>query len=775
MKKYCVVVIVLFSVLFQTNIEASPSGVENFRLPFDTTSLLDKKVSISQGPRCPEPNGSHNSSSSRSNEEAIDFSLEEEHVLVAPMGGEIFYKFEAAANSDSYAGGNILLILHDNGLKSIFAHLNAPSNEAEFQSLFSVGDNGKRSVSKGQYIAKSGNSGNVGAHLHFAVVKSDRSDVIDGEPVPIWQIPGLTWFEKDANPNYPSSGNCVFDGQNDGYAQWPPPGEKRLELERFTLERTNPKVGEDMQFEAVLKNTGEVPIALDVVFVRLRRNGETDIEVHAQNMGVVTILSGERRAFSLRGPPITVNGLWKIHKVEAHAQNDPWFTMREINGHIMIGFPSLVKDHPVTVSSVRNGNVGQFAVDGNHRTRWESSLNDNQTLEIDLGQVLTIDSILVRSDWAYPKWFKVEYSTGGEWNLLVDDVAGRQDNSTFIPLGDTQVSKLKFTFKERGTKWAHAIWEIEVYDLVDGCPALARCTSPATATPVQTATSVVTAEPTPVPGPTHTPQPNPTATPTSGPVDTILPEGHIVSPTDGTFVGTGWFEVTAYATDYQSGVKKVEFHFYHDGVWHMVYEDWSGSDGWKASVDTTGFWAQNDMKLLLWIEDNAGNRIQSNVISALTNVPVATPTETSVSTPTRTSVPTPTSTRTVVPTPTSTKTPMPTPTNTPVTDPMSGVISGTIVDEKGIPASRVDVWLFRDTQESVYWVKWVEDGTFVFDGLPYSTWIVQVEEVSDNDMWEEVEPHIVVINQDISDVNVTFNLTQKQIPMFKVFVPFMVR
>jgi len=207
----------------------------------------------------------------------------------------------------------------------------------------------------------------------------------------------------------------------------------------------------------------------------------------------------------------------------------------------------------------------------------------------------------------------------------------------------------------------------------------------------------------------------------------------------------------------------------------MVYEDWSGSDGWKASVDTTGFWAQNDMKLLLWIEDNAGNRIQSNVISALTNVPVATPTETSVSTPTRTSVPTPTSTRTVVPTPTSTKTPMPTPTNTPVTDPMSGVISGTIVDEKGIPASRVDVWLFRDTQESVYWVKWVEDGTFVFDGLPYSTWIVQVEEVSDNDMWEEVEPHIVVVNQDTSDLKVTFNLKQKQIPMFKVFVPFVMR
>jgi len=617
-------------------------------------------------------------------------------------------------------------------------------------------------VNSGQKLGVMGKTGTASAvHLHFQVMLDS------------FTMPGVGVCPSCLEPcNYligvvaGRDGNCGIDE---------PPGVKSLELERFTLERTNPKVGEDMQFEAILKNTGEVPIALDVVYVRLRRNGETDVEIHAQNMGVVTILPGERRAFSLRGPPITVNGLWKIHKVEAHAQNDPWFTMREINGHIMIGFPSLVKDHPVTVSSDRDGNVGQFAVDGNHRTRWESSLNDNQTLEIDLGQVLTIDSILVRSDWAYPKWFKVEYSTGGEWNLLVDDVAGRQDNSTFIPLGDTQVSKLKFTFKERGTKWAHAIWEIEVYDLVDGCPALARCTSPATATPVQTATSVVTAEPTPVPGPTHTPQPNPTATPTSGPVDTILPEGHIVSPTDGTFVGTGWFEVTAYATDYQSGVKKVEFHFYHDGVWHMVYEDWSGSDGWKASVDTTGFWAQNDMKLLLWIEDNAGNRVQSNVISALTNVPVATPTETSVSTPTRTSVPTPTSTRTVVPTPTSTKTPMPTPTNTPVTDPMSGVISGTIVDEKGVPVSRVDVRLFRDTQESVYWVKWVEDGTFVFDGLPYSTWIVQVEEVSDNDMWEEVEPHIVVINQDISDVNVTFNLTQKQIPMFKVFVPFMVR
>jgi len=38
-----------------------------------------------------------------------------------------------------------------------------------------------------------------------------------------------------------------------------------------------------------------------------------------------------------------------------------------------------------------------------------------------------------------------------------------------------------------------------------------------------------------------------------------------------------------------------------------------------------------------------------------------------------------------------------------------------------------------------------------------------------------VEPHIVVVNQDTSDLKVTFNLKQKQIPMFKVFVPFVMR
>jgi len=102
---------------------------------------------------------------------------------------------------------------------------------------------------------------------------------------------------------------------------------------------------------------------------------------------------------------------------------------------------------------------------------------------------------------------------------------------------------------------------------------------------------------------------------------------------------------------------------------------------------------------------------------------------------------------------------------------MSGVISGTLVDQTGLPVSRVDVHLFRDTQESVYWVRWVEDGTFRFDGLPYSTWTIRVEEVSGNDMWEEVEPQIVVINQESSEKVVDFTLTRKRKPEFRMFLP----
>jgi len=229
----------LFSV---GSIQASPtSDVSSFRVP-----LNGGPHRITQGPRC---SVSHNDNYGIRNREAIDFGVLNLEV-VAPEGGVADYIYDAPTTTNPLSGGNIVQILHDNGLKSVFAHLSTPSSRNGFP----------RRVEKGEVIAISGNSGNVASHLHFAVL-SGSNDLrsLAGSPVAIWGITGITWPNYAGLP-YPDSGSCDPSFSDQGTAQWPSPGEKRLELERFTLERTNPKSNEDLQFEAILKNTGEVQI-----------------------------------------------------------------------------------------------------------------------------------------------------------------------------------------------------------------------------------------------------------------------------------------------------------------------------------------------------------------------------------------------------------------------------------------------------------------------------------------------------------------------------------
>jgi len=456
-------------------------------------------------------------------------------------------------------------------------------------------------VAKAQRIGTMGDTGwAYGVHLHFVLNKNAGSLLTD-------TLNPATYLVEEP-------------GEVD------PPGVMSLVRSEFTVERTSPSLSEEVMFSTKLENNGEVPVYLRTVFLRLKK-GEGNVEAFGlqSNQGTVVILPGESKLFDLRAPPITEPGLWRIDKVEAEDTSGHWFELGVIASHLMVGYQNLIKDHPAAASSERagSGHGPQFANDGNMRTRWESEYYDPQWIEFDLDYEQVVNTIVVRSETAYPQWFNVKVRTNNSgWITVVSDVPGIQGNSTYISIAPQLARKIRFEFTQRGTVWGDSIWEIEVYNtsgnpiggpmptptpIVCG-PGLANsintldCETPtATFTPVPTVTTEVTTEPTNIP-------------------DTTPPEGHITSPVDGEYLGTGWFNATANATDSGSGIKKVEFHFWHDGAWFLAYEDWYESDGWSASIDSTGFTAQNDMKLLLHVEDNAGIRVQSNVVSGLSNV-----------------------------------------------------------------------------------------------------------------------------------------------------------
>ncbi|MGB8983029.1 MAG: M23 family metallopeptidase, partial [Anaerolineales bacterium] len=118
--------------------------------------------------------------------ESIDFGVTVNTRILAVQTGTIVY----AAYDASY--GNRIKILHSDGNESWYGHLSSFGKTSG-------------TVSAGQFIGLSGNTGNVsGPHLHLEVVNSQQS-------VWIRDVPGISWYSGSAaNPCY---GNEVdFDG-----------------------------------------------------------------------------------------------------------------------------------------------------------------------------------------------------------------------------------------------------------------------------------------------------------------------------------------------------------------------------------------------------------------------------------------------------------------------------------------------------------------------------------------------------------------------------------
>ena len=99
---------------------------------------------------------------------AVDFAMPIGTNIFAARGGTVF-----AVASRNYRGGldttrhgagaNVVQILHDDGTFAVYAHLNRSS----------IRDRPGDRVSRGEYIADSGNTGfSTGPHLHFAVIRN---------------------------------------------------------------------------------------------------------------------------------------------------------------------------------------------------------------------------------------------------------------------------------------------------------------------------------------------------------------------------------------------------------------------------------------------------------------------------------------------------------------------------------------------------------------------------------------------------------------------------
>jgi hypothetical protein len=73
----------------------------------------------------------------------------------------------------------------------------------------------------------------------------------------------------------------------------------------------------------------------------------------------------------------------------------------------------LAQGKTATSSSVADGNPPQNAVDGDPKTRWTSSYEDNQWIQVDLGATVAFDRVVLTWETAYAATFKIQVSTDG--------------------------------------------------------------------------------------------------------------------------------------------------------------------------------------------------------------------------------------------------------------------------------------------------------------------------------------------------------------------------
>ena len=120
-----------------------------------------------------------------------------------------------------------------------------------------------------------------------------------------------------------------------------------------------------------------------------------------------------------------------------------------------------------TASEGTGGDAPGMALDYNGGTRWGTSANDPQWLQVDLGSLKAVKEVDLWWETASSKDFVISVSTDGTsfrdvaYKNNAESGANRRD--VFELVSEVNARYIKFNCKNRTTEWGHSIWELAVY------------------------------------------------------------------------------------------------------------------------------------------------------------------------------------------------------------------------------------------------------------------------------------------------------------------------
>ncbi len=130
----------------------------------------------------------------------------------------------------------------------------------------------------------------------------------------------------------------------------------------------------------------------------------------------------------------------------------------------LFGTNNLALGKAIIVSSTESDeHKGEYAVDGNEKTRWSSLYEDQQFLIIDLEKETAFNYILLQWEDAYSKKYDILGSNDSKtWELLYQQNDCKGGNE-LIHLAGSSMRYIKFDLKTRATQYGNSIYEVGVY------------------------------------------------------------------------------------------------------------------------------------------------------------------------------------------------------------------------------------------------------------------------------------------------------------------------
>jgi hypothetical protein len=133
---------------------------------------------------------------------------------------------------------------------------------------------------------------------------------------------------------------------------------------------------------------------------------------------------------------------------------------------------------PTTSSSVQDGfYLPANAVDGDGKSRWSSSFNDPQWIQVDLGATVSVCRVVLGWEAAYGKAYQIQLSPDGQtWTSVYSTTSGEGGTETLVVDGVGR--HLRILGTGRGTPWGYSLWELVVNLVATAQPTATPPTSP---------------------------------------------------------------------------------------------------------------------------------------------------------------------------------------------------------------------------------------------------------------------------------------------------------